>query len=135
MAVAPGERMGRYPAPWIPPAVALFLALQGCGIGTQKREPARPAVVSIADGQRGRLLYETACVACHTTEAHWRDKRLVRSWPDLVRQVTRWQSNAKQTWTGEEIVDVAAHLNERFYKLPCPVAGCGGPKEISQAGR
>lgn len=109
-------------------AVAVFLALQGCGIGTQKGEPASPMPASIADGQRGRLLYETACTACHTTQAHWRDKRLVRSWPELVHQVTRWQNNAGQTWTGEEIVDVAAHLNERFYKLPCPVAGCGGPQ-------
>ena len=33
----------------------------------------------------------TACAACHTTQAHWRDKRVVRSWGDLVYQVTRWQ--------------------------------------------
>jgi hypothetical protein len=125
----------RYLAAWITPAVVVVLALQGCGIGTQKGEPASPTGVSIADDERGRLLYETACIACHTTQAHWREKRMVRSWPDLVRQVTRWQHNAGQSWTGAEIVDVAAHLNDRFYNMPCPVAGCGGPQETSQVGR
>ena len=109
-------------------AVAMFL-LQSCGTGSKNSERLS------ADEQRGRLLYETACVACHTTQAHWRDKRVVRSWSDLLGQVTRWQQNAGQNWSAHEIVDVAAHLNDRFYKLPCPVAGCGGPKEISQAGR
>lgn len=110
-------------------AAAASVVLQSCGIGTKNSEP-----VSMADEHRGRLLYETACVACHTTQAHWRDKRVVRSWSDLLGQVTRWQQNARQNWGAAEIVDVAAHLNDRFYKLPCPVAGCGGPQEISQAG-
>lgn len=102
--------------------VAMFL-LQGCSIASKNSEP-----LSMADGQRGRLLYETACVACHTTQAHWRDKRVVRSWSKLLGEVTRWQQNAGQSWGANEIVDVAAHLNERFYKLPCPEAGCGGPQ-------
>jgi hypothetical protein len=57
----------------------------------------------------------------------------VRSWPDLIGQVTRWQHNAGQNWDAAEIVDVAAHLNERFYRLPCPVVGCGGPQQLSLA--
>ena len=109
-------------------AAAAIVLLHGCGIGTQaSSEP-----VAMADERRGRLLYETACIACHTTQAHWRDKRVVRSWPDLVGQVTRWQHNAGQNWDAAEIVDVAAHLNERFYHLPCPVAGCGGPQQLSK---
>jgi hypothetical protein len=81
---------------------------------------------STADVQRGRLLYETYCIACHTTQAHWRDKHIVRSWPDLLYQVTRMQNNAGQEWSMGEIIDVAAYLNELFYKMPCPVAGCRG---------
>lgn len=114
--------------------IGVLLALQGCGVGARK-DPISPAAASVADGERGRLLYETACIACHTTRAHWRDKRVVRSWPDLLYQVTRWQHNAGQHWSEAEIVDVAAHLNDRFYNLPCPVAGCGGPKEISKVGK
>ena len=80
-----------------------------------------------ADAGRGRLLYETACAACHTTQAHWRDKRVVRSWGDLVFQVTRWQQVAGQSWSADEVADVAAYLNERFYGLPGPTPGCLGP--------
>jgi len=87
-------------------------------------EPEAPAPV--ADGQRGRLLYETYCVACHTTQAHWRDKHIVRSWADLLYQVTRMQSNAGQEWGMKEVIDVAAYLNELFYKMSCPITGCQG---------
>ena len=76
---------------------------------------------------RGELLYGTACAACHTTQAHWRDKRVVRSWGDLIYQVTRWQQVAGQSWSAEEVADVAAYLNRRFYGLPCPTPGCTGP--------
>jgi mono/diheme cytochrome c family protein len=82
--------------------------------------------VSVADGQRGRLLYDTYCVACHTTQAHWRDKHIVQSWADLLYQVTRMQNNAGQQWSLREIIDVAAYLNEVFYKMPCPITGCLG---------
>ena len=84
------------------------------------------AAVPVADGQRGRLLYETHCIACHTTQAHWRDKHIVKSWEDLLYQVTRMQNNVGQQWSMKEILDVAGYLNELFYKMPCPVAGCGG---------
>ena len=76
--------------------------------------------------RRGRLLYETHCNACHTTQAHWRDKHIVKSWSDLLYAVTRMQKNAGQEWGMNEILDVAGYLNELFYKMPCPVAGCRG---------
>jgi mono/diheme cytochrome c family protein len=79
------------------------------------------------DAERGRLLYETACIACHTAQAHWREQRLVRDWSGLVRQVTRWQGVAGQSWSGAEIGDVSAYLNRRFYQLPCDQPGCAGP--------
>lgn len=80
----------------------------------------------MADAGRGRLLYETACIACHTTQAHWRDKRLVQNWADLVGQVGRWQKAAGQNWGAADIHDVAAYLNGRFYRVPCPRPGCSG---------
>jgi mono/diheme cytochrome c family protein len=83
---------------------------------------------AMADAGRGRLLYETACAACHTEQAHWREKSLVHDWPGLVYQVTRWQDNAGQSWRAEDIEDVAAYLNHRFYHLPCPLPGCAAGK-------
>jgi hypothetical protein len=42
---------------------------------------------------RGALLYSTYCVGCHTTQVHWREKKLA-TWTSLKAQVRRWQSNA-----------------------------------------
>jgi mono/diheme cytochrome c family protein len=81
--------------------------------------------LAAADLERGRMLYEASCDACHNANVHWRDKRLANSWPALLAQVDRWQRNAGQRWEASEINDVAAYLNERFYRLPCPIEACG----------
>jgi hypothetical protein len=44
----------------------------------------------------------------------------VTSWPALVTEVRRWQTQAGQSWSAEEINDVASYLNERFYKFERP---------------
>jgi hypothetical protein len=77
------------------------------------------------DTLRGGDLYRTYCNACHTAQVHWREKRLVKSWDDLLFQASRWQRIAGQDWSREEIEDVAAYLNALFYDVPCPQAGCG----------
>ena len=41
------------------------------------------------DASRGELLYTKACVACHTTQVHWRDKKLATDWKSLQAQVGR----------------------------------------------
>jgi len=104
-------------------ACALAL-LAGCA----GREPATRTDVPVsADMLRGADLYQTYCIACHTAQMHWREKRLVRTWDDLRYQVTRWQNAAGQRWSRQEIDDVAAYLNKLFYEAPCPLPGCGGP--------
>ena len=45
-------------------------------------------------------------------------QRLVRSRPDLVHQVTRWQALVAQNWQARDVEDVAAYLNQEFYRLP-----------------
>jgi mono/diheme cytochrome c family protein len=77
-----------------------------------------------ANLDHGRKLYENNCDACHTTTLHWRDKRLVDSWTSLLQQVDRWQRNSGQSWAPADIKDVAAYLNARFYRLPCPADEC-----------
>lgn len=95
-----------------PASLLLLLALSACST----THPA--AESSAANSGRGQLLYENACGACHTTEPHWRDQRLVHSWDDLLAQVRRWQAVAGQNWGAAEVNDVAIFLNERFYRLP-----------------
>ena len=107
-----------------------FVPLTGLGFESTHMANANrePQAMASADVDRGRLLYETHCVACHTTQAHWRDKHIVRSWADLLYQVIRMEKNAGQDWSSEEIRDVAAYLNGLFYKMPCPERGCEGPE-------
>lgn len=103
-------------------AICALAVVAGCGAppSTADAEP-RAAV----DVLRGGELYGTYCIACHTAQVHWRDKRIVQSWEDLRYQVARWQKIAGQSWSREEIDDVAAYLNRTFYEMPCSPIGCG----------
>lgn len=94
------------------------------------------AVAAQAQGlpevSRGDLLYATHCQACHTTQVHWREKRLARDWAGLAAQVERWQANARLGWSAEDVEAVVRYLNARFYRFPearPPVgAGPGAPR-------
>ena len=84
------------------------------------------AVVSVAAhaqspaATRGELLYTTHCQACHTTQVHWREKRLAKDWAGLVVQVARWQKNANLGWAAEDIDAVSRYLNARYYRFAEP---------------
>jgi mono/diheme cytochrome c family protein len=64
---------------------------------------------------RGEMLYSLHCIACHTTQMHWRDNKLATDWNSLKLQVRRWQGVAGQQWSDAEIADVAAYLNDSIY--------------------
>lgn len=64
---------------------------------------------------RGQLLYATHCISCHTTEMHWRDKKVAVDWTSLRFQVRRWQDNAGLGWSEADIQDVTRYLNESIY--------------------
>jgi mono/diheme cytochrome c family protein len=76
---------------------------------------------------RGQLLYTTHCIACHSTQLHWRDQRQARDWDGLKAQVRRWQGNAALGWSEADIVEVARHLNDTLYHYP------QGSDRLSQA--
>jgi mono/diheme cytochrome c family protein len=69
---------------------------------------------------RGELLYTTHCTGCHTTQVHWRERKLAQDYVTLLAQVARWQENANLRWSGEDVAAVARYLNERFYRFPLP---------------
>jgi len=79
---------------------------------------------SAEDIGRGRLLYETYCVFCHTTKIHSGDEPRVKSWEQLLFQVSRWQKEVRQNWGPDDIDAVAHYLDDRYYKLPCPSLTC-----------
>jgi mono/diheme cytochrome c family protein len=67
---------------------------------------------------RGALLYDTHCVACHDSQVHWRDKKVVTDWDSLKTEVRHWQARARLAWSEADIVEVARHLNEVIYRFP-----------------
>ncbi len=105
--------------------VTLALVVIAAGAAAAAEPPAY-------DAQRGRLLYDTECRSCHTARAHWRDKRLVRSWSDLIREVARWEKSSGQSWSEQDIGDTAAYLNGVFYRLPCTARGCEGQRAVAR---
>jgi mono/diheme cytochrome c family protein len=81
---------------------------------------------SAAPSARGELLYSTHCIACHSREIHWRQKKLATDWASLEAQVRRWAGNAGLGWSDEEIADVARYLNAVDYRFAAPsVTGFG----------
>ena len=69
---------------------------------------------------RGQLLYATHCGGCHSSEVHWRDKRLATDWTSLRMQVVRWQSNTGLAWSDDDIAAVTRYLNDLYYRFPVP---------------
>jgi len=90
----------------------LFVACVGGAISVA----AQPA----PSNSRGELLYTTHCVSCHTTQVHWRDKKLATDWPSLRQQVQRWASNIGMNWTDDDIAAVTRYLNTHYYRFPAP---------------
>jgi mono/diheme cytochrome c family protein len=82
---------------------------------------------------RGELLYTTHCVACHSTQMHWRQKKLATTWDTLKAQVQRWQGVAGLDWSEVEVEEVARYLNETIYRYPEPArVGLLTPQPIQQ---
>jgi mono/diheme cytochrome c family protein len=71
-----------------------------------------------AGSERGRLLYENHCGSCHTSTAHVRAQRKVKSPAELRAFILRWSTELKLAWSAEELNDVYQYLNNRYYKLP-----------------
>jgi len=78
----------------------------------------------VAD-QRGELLYTTYCIGCHTTQIHWREKKLATDWGSLRYQVRRWQQNVAPGLAEEDGAAIARYLNHLYYHFPA--VGPGQP--------
>lgn len=81
-----------------------------------------PVVVIVgaqaADPERGRLLYENHCTDCHESLVHIRDERKADSPAALRAQIERWRDTLDLSWGDDEVDDVQAYLNQRFYGHP-----------------
>ena len=90
----------------------LFATLAGAGAASHSQVVPAPAPA------RGELLYSRHCIACHTTEMHWRNNKQAYDWNSLKEQVRRWQGNAGLMWEEADIVEVSRYLNDTIYRYP-----------------
>lgn len=72
------------------------------------------------DATRGELLYSTHCIACHSAQVHWRDKKLVTDWISLRAEVRRWQGFSGLGWGDDDVAAVARYLNALHYHYSTP---------------
>jgi mono/diheme cytochrome c family protein len=70
------------------------------------------------DASRGELLYSTHCITCHSTQVHWRSKKLAVDWISLKREVRRWQEVSGLGWADDDIAEVARYLDALYYHYP-----------------
>ena len=80
-----------------------------------------PCMAGAQDAERGRLLYQTHCGACHSERTH--DERLrpaVKDLADLRDMVARWAPHSKRTYTLDELEDIVQFLNEAHYRFGLP---------------
>jgi mono/diheme cytochrome c family protein len=74
--------------------------------------------------QRGLRLYENECIACHNESVHSRSPRAAKSLVEIRSYVTKWSGVVGTRWSEEEIEEVTAYLNERYYRFACPTIKC-----------
>ena len=73
-----------------------------------------------AGDARGELLYSTYCIGCHTTQLHWREKRLATDWSSLESQVRRWHETVGLAPDEEGVAAITRYLNARYYHFATP---------------
>jgi mono/diheme cytochrome c family protein len=83
-----------------------------------------PSVAPAADPDRGRELYESACIGCHGRSVHARAQTSVRTCPELRATITRFANIQGRNWDAEDVDDVAAWLNLRYYGFPMQEGRC-----------
>jgi mono/diheme cytochrome c family protein len=73
--------------------------------------------LSAQEFNRGEALYNNHCKECHETLAHTRPGSRINSMGEIRSRVTSWSVHSNLDWSSEDVEDVAAYLNRKFYHL------------------
>ena len=65
---------------------------------------------------RGEEIHKV-CLPCHSTTLYVSPQREIKSLPALREEVARWGDYYNPALTEQEIDDVTAYLNAKFYKF------------------
>jgi hypothetical protein len=83
-----------------------------------------PCAAPAADPDRGRELYESGCIGCHGRSVHARAQKSVRTCNDLRATVARFGNIQGHNWDADDLDDVTAWLNLRYYGFPMQQGRC-----------
>ena len=99
--------------------IVLFLAAALISLGAQAADP-----WGDANPKAGHEHHEKACVACHVrlyggdgSKMYTRDASLMSTKLDILQRVATCNSQVKAGWFPEEEAEVAAYLNQQFYRF------------------
>jgi mono/diheme cytochrome c family protein len=81
-------------------------------------------LANAADSNRGQALYETRCIECHDVSVHGRTNRVAKNYDEIRSWTKRWNNTTGGLWDSEDIEDVSAYLNSRYYRYPCTGLQC-----------
>ena len=77
-----------------------------------------------ADAKAGQSKHEEKCVACHVkmyggdgSKMYTRDGRMLSTKLDILQRTAACNSQVQAGWFPEEEAEVAAYLNQHFYKF------------------
>jgi mono/diheme cytochrome c family protein len=112
------KRGQQTPMNHLPTRSALLMTAIVWGALAIAQVPPQAERTASPEESRGGLLYTTHCIACHTTQMHWRVNRSAYDWQSLQLQVRRWQGNAGLQWGDADISEVSRYLNDAIYQYP-----------------
>ncbi len=72
-------------------------------------------LIADPDIKVGKALLKEHCYSCHGDEVYLREKKLVTSYPKLIKRVRFCSLQRNLTWFDEDIENVASYLNQQFY--------------------
>ena len=75
------------------------------------------STANAADASKGEKLHNAKCMGCHDTRQYTRPNRIVHTLDDLHARVQFCDSASGANFSMEDIEDVVAFLNEKFYKF------------------
>jgi len=71
--------------------------------------------VTPPDLNKGKALLKEHCYSCHGNDVYIREKRIVTSYPKLIKRVRFCSLQRNLTWFDDDIENVATYLNTEFY--------------------
>ena len=69
------------------------------------------------DVAAGKALHDAKCSACHGSNVYTRADRKIKSAKSLALRVAACNANSNAGMSAQEELDVAAYLNQQFYKF------------------